>query len=309
MTNCAVVFPGQGSQSVGMLNELQQTQPGVAELMQQASKILDYDLANIMLHGPAEQLNQTAVTQPALLCAGVAVWQSIQTKYDIAPKFFAGHSLGEYTALVCAGVLEFNDAIALVAERGRLMQSAVAEGQGAMAAILGLDDEQVISVCQQSAGDEVVSAANFNSPGQVVIAGNKTAVERAASAAKEAGAKRVIMLAVSVPSHCQLMQPAAEKLQEFMAQIEFKKPTVPVIHNCDVSLQIEPAAIKERLINQLYQPVQWLKTIEYIASQGVDCVIESGPGKVLCGLIRRINKSMNTYPVFDDKTLESLAQL
>ncbi len=309
----AIVFPGQGSQSIGMLGELKQKYSIVSDLLTQASDVLGYDLAEVISEGPVEKLNQTQITQPALLCAGVASWQVIKQKIDdekieLDPKFMAGHSLGEYSALVCAGVIDFQDAIKLVAERGRLMQEAVPEGIGAMAAILGLDDDKVIVACKDSSQDQVVSAVNFNSPGQVVIAGNKEAVERAMVAAKDAGAKRALTLPVSVPSHCELMLPAAKKLKLVLADIEFKSPRIPVIHNFDVQAHSEADQIRNMLVSQLHQPVQWSKTINTLADQGVDKLVEAGPGKVLTGLTKRITKSMSAQAVYDLTTLDALIE-
>ena len=300
----AFVFPGQGSQSIGMLAELAAAHPIVTETFAQASAVLGYDLWEVVQQGPADKLNQTAATQPAMLAAGVATWRVWQSQSDIKPELMAGHSLGEYTALVCAGVIAFEDAIKLVAERGRLMQEAVPEGEGAMAAILGLDDDVVIDTCDRAALGEVVSAVNFNSPGQVVIAGKKAAVERAVEIAKDEGAKRALLLPVSVPSHCSLMEPAAEKLLAQMAAITFNTPQIPVINNVDVKAENDPEAIRNALARQLYMPVRWVESVEAMAADGVDRIIECGPGKVLAGLNKRIVKSMTAQPVFDPATLE-----
>ena len=300
----AFVFPGQGSQSIGMLAELAAAHPIVTETFAQASAVLGYDLWEVVQQGPADKLNQTAATQPAMLAAGVATWRVWQSQSDIKPELMAGHSLGEYTALVCAGVIAFEDAIKLVAERGRLMQEAVPEGEGAMAAILGLDDDVVIDTCDRAALGEVVSAVNFNSPGQVVIAGKKAAVERAVEIAKDEGAKRALLLPVSVPSHCSLMEPAAEKLLAQMAAITFNTPQIPVINNVDVKAENDPEAIRNALARQLYMPVRWVESVEAMAADGVDRIIECGPGKVLAGLNKRIVKSMAAQPVFDPATLE-----
>lgn len=299
----AFVFPGQGSQSTGMLAELATAHPVVTETFAQASEVLGYDLWQVVQAGPVEELNQTTVTQPAMLAAGVAVWRVWQSQSELKPALLAGHSLGEYTALVCSGVIAFEDAIKLVAERGRLMQEAVPAGEGAMAAILGLDDDIVIDTCERASLGEVVSAVNFNSPGQVVIAGQKSAVERAVEIAKDEGAKRALLLPVSVPSHCSLMTPAAEQLLSQMAEINFNAPEIPVLNNVDVKPESDPEAIRQALARQLYSPVRWVETIEMMSRQGVENIVECGPGKVLAGLNRRIVKSMTAKPVFDTASL------
>jgi len=305
----AFVFPGQGSQSVGMLADLAAAHPVVTETFATASEVLGYDLWQVIQQGPVERLNQTEVTQPAMLAAGVATWRVWQSQSDKLPELMAGHSLGEYTALVCAGVIAFEDAIKLVAERGRLMQASVPAGEGAMAAILGLTDEQVISVCDRAAEGEVVAAVNFNSPGQVVIAGVKAAVERAVALAKEEDARRALLLPVSVPSHCSLMMPAAEQLKLQMASIVFNAPKIPVINNVDVQLAEDPEAIRDALVRQLYMPVRWVESVELMVAQGVDQLIECGPGKVLAGLTKRIDKSVAAQAVFDTVSLDkSLAE-
>ncbi len=301
----AIVFPGQGSQSVGMLHELAQHYPEVGQTFAEASEVLDLDLGALIFDGPEDALNQTCNTQPALLSAGVAVWRVWQRRQGPAPVCMAGHSLGEYTALVCAGALEFADAVALVAERGRYMQEAVAPGAGAMAAILGLDDDILAGVCADASQGQIVTCANFNSPGQVVIAGQKQAVERAMEAAKEAGARRVVPLAVSVPSHCELMRPAAEQLAQRLAGITLHKPGVPVLHNVDVAAHEDSAEIANLLTQQLYMPVRWTETIMHMRDeQGVDRVLEFGPGKVLAGLCKRIDRGLQAQPVYDPDSLE-----
>ncbi len=300
----AFVFPGQGSQSIGILSDLAAHHPVVNETFTQASSVLGYDLWQVVQAGPVESLNQTATTQPAMLAAGVATWRVWQSQSEQLPVMMAGHSLGEYSALVCAGVIAFEEAIQLVAERGRLMQQAVPAGEGAMAAILGLADDAVIAVCEQAADNEVVSAVNFNSPGQVVIAGQKSAVERAVELAKQAGAKRALLLPVSVPSHCSLMEPAAEQLRLRMADITFSAPAIPVINNVDVKAEDNPQAIRDALARQLYRPVRWAESVNWLAEQGVDRLIECGPGKVLAGLTKRINRSISAQPVFDEVSLQ-----
>src|SRR5690606_7356678 len=258
--NLAIVFPGQGSQSVGMLQELAAAFPSVRQTFAEASEALGYDLWNLVQNGPAEELNRTDITQPAMLAAGVAVWRVWQEQGGPVPAVMAGHSLGEYTALVCAGALEFAPAVRLVAERGRFMQEAVPAGEGAMAAVLGLDDDTVRSACARAAGEEVVEAVNLNAPGQVVIAGHKAAVERALEELKAAGARRAVPLPVSVPSHCALMRPAADKLADYLQQVEIKPARIPVLHNVDVQMSSDPVAIRERLVQQLYSPVHWVGT-------------------------------------------------
>ncbi len=301
----ALVFPGQGSQSVGMLAELAAAEPLVEATFAEASAVLGYDLWKLVAEGPAEELNQTHITQPAMLSAGVAVWRIWQEKGGATPAVMAGHSLGEYTALVAAGAIGFADAVALVEQRGKLMQEAVPAGTGSMAAILGLEDAQVIDVCASAAQGEVVSAVNFNANGQVVIAGQVAAVERAVELAKEAGAKRAVILPVSVPSHCALMKPAAEKLAERLAAITINTPQIPVINNADVSKASDADAIRDALVRQLYSPVRWVETITAMADEGVDSLIECGPGKVLVGLNKRIVKEMGTQAIFDPAGLEA----
>ena len=294
----ACVFPGQGSQSIGMMGELSEHYSVVADTFKQASDALAYDLWKIVTDGPAEELNKTEITQPVMLTAGVAAWKILQEKSIPLVDVMAGHSLGEYTALVCAGALGFDDAVKLVAERGRLMQSAVPAGVGAMAAILGLDDDTVKSVCEQASGNDlIVQAVNFNSPGQVVIAGHNDAVEKAMELAKEAKARRALKLPVSVPSHSALMEGAAAQLGEVLAGIEVKTPSIPVIQNVDAQIHTDPAEIKSLLQQQLHKPVLWVDTVEQIIGRGVSDIVEAGPGKVLAGLNKRINKAATNYTV------------
>lgn len=301
----AIVFPGQGSQSVGMLADLYQTYPLVQDTFNEASAALGYDLWDLVANGPEEQLNETQRTQPALLTASVAVWRLWQQQGGATPAYFAGHSLGEYSALVCAGVLSLADAVKLVEKRGQYMQQAVPAGTGAMAAIIGLDDAAIAKACADAAQGEVVAPVNYNSPGQVVIAGHKAAVERAGEACKAAGAKRALPLPVSVPSHCALMRPAAEQLASDLAALSFKEPAIPVVNNVDVQIASNGDAIKDALIRQLYSPVRWTETIEYFAAQGVTEVLELGAGKVLSGLIKRINKELNTSSITDSAALSA----
>jgi len=306
----AAIFPGQGSQSVGMLSELAQQYPLVQQTFAEASDALGFDLWDMVQNGPDTDLNSTHNTQPAMLSAGVAVWRIWNESCVPQPAAMAGHSLGEFTALVCSGAMDFSDAVKLVAERGRLMQEAVPEGQGAMAAILGLDDAVVISVCEKAAEGDVVQAVNFNSPGQVVIAGSAAAVDRAIQVATDEGAKKAIKLPVSVPSHCDLMKPAAEKLAEKLTQIEITTPSIPVIHNVDVTSHSDADAIRNALSMQLYRPVRWVETVQKLAADGMSDMVEMGPGKVLMGLIRRIDRSVTCTPVQDpaglDKALEKI---
>ncbi len=302
----AFVFPGQGSQSVGMLSDLADAYPRVRETFDQASDALGRDLWDLVSNGPEEELNRTDLTQPAMLAAGVAVWRVLADNNVPAPAYLAGHSLGEYSALVCGGALDFADSVQLVAERGRLMQEAVPQGQGAMAAILGLDDEQVRQVCADAADGDVVEAVNFNAPGQVVIAGAAAAVERAVAAAKDTGAKRAMPLPVSVPSHCALMEPAAAKLAERLAGVQVAAPTIPVIHNVDVATCNDADGIRERLVRQIHRPVRWVETVQFLADQGVETLVECGPGKVLAGLARRIDKRIEGKAVFDSATVAKL---
>lgn len=301
----AAVFPGQGSQSVGMLASLAEAYPEVRRTFTEASEALGYDLWALAQQGPEEKLNITEHTQPALLAAGVAVWRAWKAAGGGDPKAMAGHSLGEYTALVCAGALEFGAAVKLVEFRGQAMQQAVPVGQGAMAAILGLDDDQVRAACADAAQGQVVEAVNYNSPGQVVIAGHKAAVERASEACKARGAKRALALPVSAPSHCALMVPAAEKLAERLSMMRVLQPALPVIHNVDVQHHDDPVAIRAALKAQLYSPVRWVETVQKLAAQCGAKQLEFGPGKVLAGLAKRTDKSIEAYPVYDPTTLQA----
>jgi len=305
MTQFAFVFPGQGSQAVGMLAELAAQFPIVEETFGEASSALGYDLWQLVQQGPAEELNKTWQTQPALLAASVAIFRVWQQQGGKAPALMAGHSLGEYSALVCAGVLDFKAAIRLVELRGKLMQEAVPEGTGAMYAIIGLDNDAIAKACEESAQGQVVSPVNFNSPGQVVIAGNKEAVERAGAACKAAGAIRALPLPVSVPSHCALMKPAADKLAVALKDITFNAPQVPVVNNVDVRTENDPEAIRSALVRQLYSPVRWTESVEFIAAQGVTSLLEVGPGKVLTGLTKRIVDTLTAAAVNDTASLSA----
>ena len=309
MTKTACVFPGQGSQSVGMLKELADSHPLVIGTFKEASDVLGYDLWDLVQNDTDGKLNETHITQPALLAASVAIWRVLEAQ-GIEVSYLAGHSLGEYSALVCGGAMSFADAIKLVEARGQYMQEAVPAGAGAMYAIIGLDDNTIANVCHQTAiatGD-VVSPVNFNSPGQVVIAGEKVAAEQAAAACKEAGAKRALPLAVSVPSHCELMRPAADKLEDALATLNVHTPAINIINNVDVTIETDGASIKSALVRQLYCPVQWTRTVEYLAAAGVERIIEVGPGKVLTGLNKRINKSLEYIAANTPESVEALKQ-
>ncbi len=295
----ALVFPGQGSQTVGMLADLHAEYAVVRETFAESSAALGYDLWQLVANGPEADLNETHRTQPALLTASVAIWRLWQQQGGATPDYFAGHSLGEYSALVCAGVLSLGDAVSLVEKRGQYMQTAVPAGTGAMSAIIGLDDALIAKACAEAAQGEVVSPVNFNSPGQVVIAGNKAAVERANELCKAAGAKRALPLPVSVPSHCALMKPAAAQLATDLAAMNFSEPTVAVVNNVDVVVAADAAAIKDALVRQLYSPVRWTETIEWLSAQGVTQVVEIGAGKVLNGLVKRINRELEVSSVND----------
>ncbi|KJY95928.1 ACP S-malonyltransferase [Pseudoalteromonas piscicida] len=295
----ALFFPGQGSQSVGMLSELLASSDIVKATFAEASEALGYDLAELVLNGPEEELNQTHRTQPALLTASVAIFRAWQEKGVEAELTLAGHSLGEYSALVCAEVLTLVDAVKLVEKRGLYMQEAVPAGTGSMAAIIGLDDDVIAKVCAESAQGDVVSPVNYNSPGQVVIAGHVEAVNRASEACKEAGAKRALPLAVSVPSHCALMKTAADKLAKDLEALAFSEPKFDVINNVDVAVAKDAAAIKDALIRQLYSPVRWTETVQAVAKEGVTTTFEFGPGKVISGLVKRIDRSVSCVSVND----------
>ncbi|WP_266168134.1 ACP S-malonyltransferase [Dyella subtropica] len=297
VASLAFVFPGQGSQSVGMLAELAATYAEVKATFDEASQGAGTDLWVLSQQGPEEQLNRTENTQPALLAASVAAWRVWQKLGGAQPAQLAGHSLGEYSALVCAGALSLHDAAALVAERGRLMQAAVPPGVGAMAAILGGDDAQIAAVCEEVAQGQVVSPANFNSPGQLVIAGNAEAVDRALVKLAELGVKKAIKLAVSVPSHCALMRDAADKLGERMASLQWQQPSIPVVQNAEARSYGHVDDIRAALQRQLYLPVRWTECVQALAAGGATRVAECGPGKVLAGLIKRIDKSVDARAI------------
>lgn len=296
MSKSAFLFPGQGSQSVGMLADLGDATM-VRQTFQEASGALGYDLWQVAQEGPDERLNQTEITQPVLLTAGIALWRLWQQEGGPRPHYLAGHSLGEYTALVAAGVINLGDGVRLVEKRGQLMQGAVPAGSGKMAAVLGLEDQQVRDACATAAGEGVVEAVNFNAPGQVVIAGDAEAVERAIGACKDAGAKRAMALPVSVPSHCALMRPAADQLREVLASMSFHAAEVPVINNVDVAEEADPDMIRDALVRQLYSPVRWVETIQSLVQKDVSSACECGPGKVLSGLAKRIDRSLSVKPL------------
>lgn len=306
--NYAIVFPGQGSQSVGMLTDVAAHFPEIKQTFDQASSVLNYDLWQLVVNGPAEELDKTIHTQPALLAASYAIWQVISSRKSHSPALLAGHSLGEYTALVCAKALEFSDAIQLVAARGQYMQEAVAPEVGAMAAIVGLDEDVVITICKNAkiSEDEVLSPANFNSIGQIVIAGHKTAVLRAIQLAKEQKAKLAVQIPVSVPSHCQLMQPAALRLRERLATISIRTPEIPVLNNVDVAFYETAESIRDGLVQQLSQPVRWVEIIQRMIKNDVTSIIECGPGKVLTGLNKRIDKNLQLISTSDLTNLTAL---
>ncbi|MCH9770007.1 MAG: ACP S-malonyltransferase [Gammaproteobacteria bacterium] len=302
----ALLFPGQGSQSIGMLSELAQDFNLISDLFNQASNILNYDLWALVQKGPVEKLNQTEFTQPVMLTADVALWNCWCAQGGPRPDYVAGHSLGEYAALVCAEAMSFEVALGLVAKRGHYMQQAVPKGLGAMAAIIGLDDAKVEQVCAEAKEDEVLSPANFNSKGQTVIAGHASAVARAIILAKKMGARLAKLIPVSVPSHCALMQPARDAFTKDLANIDFKKPEIPVLHNVDAKPHDNPADLTELLAAQLVLPVQWVKTIEHLVQEKVAYAVECGPGQVLAGLNKRISKELTTHSITSDVDISQL---
>ena len=305
----AFVFPGQGSQAVGMLADVAEKFPQVKATFDEASAVLGTDLWQLTQEGPAEELNRTDMTQPALLTASVALWRVWNEQGGAKPAYMSGHSLGEYSALVCAGAIAFEDAVKLVNKRGLFMQSAVPAGEGAMAAIIGLDDAAIESACEQAAQGEVVSAVNYNSPGQVVIAGQTDAVNRAIELCKEAGAKRVVPLPVSVPSHCALMKPAAEKLAAALANVPVIMPEIPVIQNVSAGVASDVDQLKTNLVEQLFSPVLWTNSVQTMVEQGIERTVECGPGKVLSGLNKKIHKPLTLAAINDIAGMEgALAQ-
>ncbi len=303
----AMVFPGQGSQAVGMLKGYAGL-PGVDAVLAEAKQALGADFVKLLDDGPAEQLNLTVNTQPAMVTAGIAAYRAWRASGGPVPAIVAGHSLGEYAALVAAGAIELRDCLPLVRHRALAMQEAVPAGEGAMAAILGLDDDAVRAACAEAAQGQVVQAVNFNAPSQVVIAGSKAAVERAMELCKAKGAKRAVPLPVSAPFHSSLMQPAADRLRVYLANVAVRKPAIDVIHNVDLSINVDPALIKEALVRQAASPVRWAETIRKMAASRVTHVIECGPGKVLAGLTRRIDANLTGLAIADRASLESVLQ-
>lgn len=310
-TSLAFVFPGQGSQKVGMLAEIAALYPGVQQTFTEASDALGYDVWALVQQGPQESLNLTEKTQPILLTASVALWRVWQELGGAQPALLAGHSLGEFSALVCAGSLNFADAVRLVRARGQFMQTAVPVGEGAMAAVLGLDDEQIVQICREaSAAGGVVEAVNFNSPGQVVIAGNVAAVDKAIELCKAAGSKRAMPLPVSAPFHTSLMRPAGDQLREAMANLEIKAPAIPVVHNVHAQTEADPQRIKALLVEQIYSPVKWVGCVQTMTANGITTTVECGPGRVLSGLNKRIDKALNGFGIDDpDGLQQTLAAL
>ncbi len=307
MTQLAFVFPGQGSQAIGMLNGFAGN-PVVADTIAEASDALDLDLGKLIAEGPKEDLDLTTNTQPVMLASAVALHRAWVAAGGTLPSLVAGHSLGEYSALVAAGVIDFKDAVPLVRFRARAMQEAVPVGQGGMAAILGLSDDDVRAVCAEAAQGEIVEPVNFNAPAQVVIAGHKAAIERACEAAKAKGAKRALPLPVSAPFHSSLLRPASDRLREHLAQLTFRQPTIPVINNVDVAIVNDPAAIKEALVRQAASPVRWVETVQKMAASGITRVVECGPGKVLTGLVKRIDGNLVADAIIDQASLDAMLE-
>ena len=304
----AFVFPGQGSQSIGMLSDLAENYDTVVSTFTEASEALELDLWDLVQKGSEEELNKTEKTQPALLTASIAIWRTWLENGGSRPAILAGHSLGEYSALVAAGVISLSEGVRLVQQRGQFMQAAVAPGEGAMAAIIGLDDDQVEQACSGAEQGQIVSAVNYNAPGQVVIAGEKAAVDRAIELCKKSGAKRALPLAVSVPSHCELMKPAADQLKQALERVEFATPEIPVVNNVDAKIENSPEAIKDALVRQLYSPVKWVAGINFMLNEGVDATYECGPGKVLSGLNKRIAKQLDIKSLQNSASLQSAIQ-
>lgn len=310
----AYIFPGQGSQSIGMMKDLSTQYPEIKQIFEQGSDVLQLDLWKLATLGPEEELNRTENTQPVMLCACMAVHAIFHECFSATPRMLAGHSFGEYTALVCAKVFDFETALPLAKYRGQVMQQAVPEGQGAMAAVLGLDNDTLNEICEQSStGDGIVEAVNFNAPGQTVIAGSQQAVSDALQAAKQAGAKRCVLLPLSVPSHSTLMKPAAEQLRDYLQDVEMHAPQHEVIQNVDVRSYSDEAQIKDALYRQLFSPVRWVESIQHMISRGVKVLVELGPGRVLTGFSKRIDRDASGHAVHDlkslDQTLERLEAL
>ena len=304
-SNLAFVFPGQGSQKIGMLADLGAANPLVEETFQEASDVLGYDAWKLIQEGEQEEINLTERTQPLLLTSSVAIWRLWQQQGGPQPAAMAGHSLGEWSALVCAGVVDFADAVEIVRARGAFMQQAVPVGVGAMAAIMGMDDQIVIDACSEAAEGQVVSAVNFNAPGQVVIAGDAAGVARAVEICKKAGAKRAVELPVSAPFHTSLMRPAADNLSELVMQKSFSAPQIPVLHNVHAKTEEDPEKIKSLMLEQIYQPVLWVDCVNALSSRGAEILIECGPGRVLNGLSKRIDRSLTSLATDDVASLEN----
>lgn len=304
-TSLAFVFPGQGSQSVGMLAELGGAFPVVKKTFDEASEVFGRDMWALAQQGPEQELAQTEITQPIMLIAGVAAWRAWCEASDMRPSLLAGHSLGEYTAYVCAGSITLADGVALVKRRGELMRDACPGGQGKMAAILGMEDDAIKAVCAEAAQGKVVQAVNFNAPGQVVIAGHSSAVDRAIELAKQKGARKAMPLAVSVPCHSDLMRAASEELAAKLAATPINAPHIPVVNNVDAQIELDPARIREKLVVQLYSPVLWVDSVKTMAAKGVTQMVECGPGKVLSGMNKRIVRELATFNVLDVASLES----
>lgn len=305
MQKFGMVFPGQGSQKLGMLGDLSREYPLIEQTFAEASAVLQQDLWEVAQHDSHNNLDQTEITQPVLLAASIAIWRLWSQLQGPQPLILAGHSLGEYSALVCADVLDFADAVKLVHQRGLFMQAAVAPGSGKMAAIVGLENYQIHEICDEAEEKQVVSAANFNSPGQTVIAGDAEAVERAMVLCKQAGAKRALPLKVSVPSHCALMRPAATELERELANIEFRPPSIPVVQNVNAEIGEDAEKIKQNLIKQLYAPVLWVDSVRLMHKTGISKLVECGPGKVLCGLIKRIEPELACFGSDEPQGLQS----
>jgi [acyl-carrier-protein] S-malonyltransferase len=308
----AFVFPGQGSQQVGMLAAAHERFTAVRDTFTEASEALGYDVWALIQAGPQEALNLTETTQPVLLASSIALWRAWQSESDVIPSILAGHSLGEFSALVCAGVLDFSDAVKLVRKRGEFMQSAVPVGLGSMAAIIGLEDAEIDQICKTITEDNegLVSAVNYNSPGQVVIAGHTSTVDIAITALKEAGAKRALPLPVSAPFHTALMKPAGEELANILASITLSAPQIPVVHNVTARTESDPEKIRQVLVEQIYSPVRWTDCIRHIIASGADKIVECGPGKVLSGLNKRIDRTLQSYSLEEPAQLiESVSEL
>ncbi|MFC7287831.1 Malonyl CoA-acyl carrier protein transacylase [compost metagenome] len=308
MSKFAFVFPGQGSQAIGMLNGFADNAV-VQQTLAEASDALQFDLAKLISEGPKEELDLTTNTQPVMLTAAVAMYRAWIAAGGKTPALVAGHSLGEYSALVAAGVIAFKDAVPLVRFRAKAMQEAVPVGQGGMAAILGLSDADVLAVCAEAAQGDVVEAVNFNAPAQVVIAGHKAAIERACEAAKAKGAKRALSLPVSAPFHSSLLKPASDRLREYMATLTFNAPQIPLINNVDVAIVSDVDGIKDALVRQAANPVRWVESVQKMAAEGVTDVVECGPGKVLAGLTKRINGELTGHAIVDQASLDAVLEL